>query len=197
MRPLTASTGRRRGRAGSTGAARHRHVGVREKPALLKVGDLVRFVSQAASEATHGAATPVASAAQALAVPSGAALRFEAVGPQALLQDGGRKGRAWQGVSASGAMDMKSLRVANRHVGNAPGEAYIEMANGGYRVVSCGHTVVAISGEEGELVLQGREGNRRRVARDEALALDDGDTLYIAKPEAGVRSYLAVRGASM
>lgn len=124
----------------------------------------------------------------------GAALEIRNPGLQAVLQDLGRPGQAGQGVAASGAMDRGALRLANRLVGN-PGEAAcIEVALGGFELVSHGETVVAVTGASGPLTLTTAEGRRWSPPRYLPLALADGDRLAIGSPTAGVRSYLAVRG---
>lgn len=166
----------------------------RDSPALLRVGDRVRFVDSP-GHAVSRSATKTDESRSSAALPSDrSTLAFKGMGPQALLQDQGRTGRAWQGVSASGAMDMRSLRAANRRVGNAAGEACIEMAYGGYRLACRGTAVVAVVGAQGALTLRRRSGAERPVARDDVLALDEGDELFVGEPTAGVRSYLAVRG---
>ena len=43
------------------------------------------------------------------------------------VQDGGRYGYQQYGVMVSGAMDQKSMRLANLLVGNEPDEAVLEM----------------------------------------------------------------------
>src|SRR4051812_36601711 len=52
-------------------------------------------------------------------------------GPLATLQDLGRPGLAALGVGQSGAVDRRSLRLANRLVGNPEAAAAIELTFGG------------------------------------------------------------------
>lgn len=117
-----------------------------------------------------------------------------ATGLQALFQDRGRPGQAGQGVSASGALDRGAMRTANRLVGNAPGAAVLELLHGGFSVRVLAHAEVAITGAAGPVLLRHADGTRVSVPRQQALALDAGDVLTIGAPEAGLRSYLAVRG---
>ncbi len=191
----------------------------REPPALLQPGQWVRFVDAgprpaARQMAPTAAPTVVPTAAPTVALvqqggeprreareqtrverqASGPALEIRSPGLQALLEDGGRPGQAGQGVAASGAVDRGALRAANRLVGNRPDQAAIEVALGGFELISRGETVVAVTGAEGPLQLSTAAGQRWPLARGQAQALADGDRLLIGEPEAGVRSYLAVRG---
>ncbi|KQP18347.1 urea amidolyase family protein [Pseudorhodoferax sp. Leaf267] len=162
----------------------------REVPALLQPGARVRFVDA-------GARRPRRSPAPAQAEPAaitGPALQVLQPGPQSLLQDLGRAGQAGQGVSASGAMDRGALRAANRLVGNAVDAACIEAALGGLQLRSRGEHVVAVTGAAGPLTLTSADGRSWPVPRHAPLALADGDVLLLGAPQAGLRSYVAVRG---
>lgn len=189
----------------------------RDPPALLQPGQRVRFVDAGARPA---AAPPTAAvgAGDPARGPQGdaphgqsrgrlatdgdgvgtdaqqAGLAIVQPGLQALLQDLGRHGQAGQGVSASGAMDRAALRAANRLVGNAADAACIEVAQGGFVLRSQGDTVVAITGAAGPLTLIAPDGRRWAVPRHTPVALGDGDRLQLGEPEAGVRSYIALRG---
>lgn len=166
----------------------------RETPALLQPGDTVRFVDVTASpHAVPVAAASVPSQAAAVA-EGGCAFEIRAAGLQALLQDGGRHGQAKQGVSASGAMDRRSLQAANRLVGNASDAACIEIACGGFQLACRGDAVVAITGADGSVVLTRADGAKWLLPRYQPIALADGDMLALGEPEAGIRSYIAVRG---
>jgi KipI family sensor histidine kinase inhibitor len=184
----------------------------REVPALLQPGFRVRFVDAGARPARRAAgpagvahapaaiapttagAAPVASAGELSTPTAGAALQVLQPGPQALLQDLGRGGQARQGVSASGAMDRAALREANRLVGNAVDAACIEAADGGLQLRSSGEHVVAVTGAEGPLTLAAADGRQWPAPRHTPLALADGDTMLLGAPQAGLRSYVAVRG---
>ena len=183
----------------------------RETPALLQPGFRVRFVdiatlSGAARAALAGAAsamsnassiepatatTPTAKAVAALDWPG---LEILAAGLQTLFQDLGRHGQAGQGVSASGALDPVALKAANRLVGNPSNSAALEAAGGGLCLCSRGETVLAVTGADAPLTVVSAQGQRWQVARYAPFALADGDTLTIGPPQAGLRSYLAVRG---
>lgn len=191
----------------------------RETPALLQPGYRVRFIDAGASAgASTGASTgtstgtstgasagtstgtsaqaSTSTSANAAAANSRATPALEVVSPglQAVFEDLGRAGQARQGVAASGAMDRGALRAANRLVGNAPGEAAIEIVYGGFQVRAHGPSVVAVTGALGDVTLRNAAGTTWTANTYQAIALDDGDTLTLGQPSAGIRYYLAARG---
>ncbi|MDH2050262.1 5-oxoprolinase/urea amidolyase family protein [Achromobacter marplatensis] len=169
----------------------------RNTPALLQPGYRVRFIDAGPAPAARAASTPATGADPSTSRRTGTAtpsLEVVAPGLQALFQDLGRPGQARQGVAASGAMDRSALRAANRLVGNSPGQACIEIVYGGFQVRAHGACVVAVTGARGELTLRDAKGASWTVPGHEALALNDGDTLTLGQPAAGIRYYLAARG---
>jgi KipI family sensor histidine kinase inhibitor len=122
------------------------------------------------------------------------ALEILSPGMQTTFQDLGRVGFTSMGVSLSGALDPVSLRSANRLVGNASGEAALEVVAGGLQVRAHGPQVVAVTGAAVPLTIVRTDGSRRSAPLHTALALDDGDELHVGMATAGVRAYLAVRG---
>ncbi|MGV2863583.1 5-oxoprolinase subunit B/C family protein [Achromobacter sp. AGC39] len=195
----------------------------RETPALLQPGYRVRFIDAgaAAGEAATQGASSEASAGTSAEASVGTAARtsadvlafacargnasavnshptpaLEVVSPglQAVFEDLGRAGQARQGVAASGAMDRGALRAANRLVGNAPAEAAIEIVYGGFQVRAHGPSVVAVTGARGDVTLRSAAGSTWTADTYQAIALDDGDTLTLGQPSAGIRYYLAARG---
>ena len=185
----------------------------RDVPALLQPGYRVRFVDMATISIAKGEALKSASGANTVTIPASkdpidadatlaapalaatmSALEIQSPGLQTLFQDLGRSGQAGQGVSASGAMDQTSLKAANRLVGNASDSACLETAGGGLRLRSRGDTVVAVTGADAPLTITSANGHHWQVARYQPLALADGDTLTMGPPQAGLRTYLAVRG---
>lgn len=172
----------------------------RERPALLQPGDRVRFVEASGRKdqtrkRDASASLPRLAQGQDEGIPSSIPL-FDVVkpSPQMLFQDLGRPGQARQGVSVSGAMDRAALRSANRLVGNPSPLPGIEIAYGGCELLCLGETVVAVTGAEGPLTLTTAGGSAYPVPRYAAIALTAGDRLHFGEPQAGMRSYLAVRG---
>jgi KipI family sensor histidine kinase inhibitor len=166
----------------------------RETPALLQPGYRVRFIDAGPLPAASETPAATASASAPRTAGGSPAIEVVASGLQAVFQDLGRPGQARQGVAASGAMDRGALRAANRLVGNAPGDACIEIVYGGFQMRAHGACVVAVTGARGELTLRDASGASWSVPGHQAIALNDGDTLSLGQPEAGIRYYLAVRG---
>lgn len=168
----------------------------REVPALLQPGYRVQFVPATeqiivpSDDAQAGVSKPEAK--QEPSVQQG--LRMRATGIQTVVQDLGRPGQASQGVSASGALDRTSLRVANRLVGNASDEACLETVDGGLHLESIGDNVVGVAGASTSLTLIAADGTKRRRRGYEPVVLEHGDQLILSEPERGTRSYVAVRG---
>lgn len=120
---------------------------------------------------------------------SGLAIRVERPGPFATIQDLGRPGLAEIGVSTSGAADRRSLRLANRLVGNPESHAGIELTLGGLRARFDGPAVIALTGASCPARLGGRA-----VGMAAPIRVAAGDELHVGTPSHGLRTYLAVRG---
>ncbi|MDQ0866875.1 5-oxoprolinase subunit B/C family protein [Arthrobacter globiformis] len=182
----------------------------RPEPALASPGHRVQFravrdVVQLAGQDTR----QTDSQQQPPATTSG--LRVLAPGIHSLIQDLGRQGHSALGVSAAGALDRASLRRANRLVGNAPSAAAIETVSGGLRVQAVGDQVLAVAGapsiltvvtpsaspdaaDTGEIQNGDSQNRQRTVPVAAPFALLDGEILTIGVPDAGFRSYIAIRG---
>lgn len=117
------------------------------------------------------------------------ALTVVEAGPLTTVQDLGRRG--WQrfGISASGAMDGPALQLANALVGNAPGEAGVEvgLTGGSFaceaescRVALAGGFALQIDGEAADPYC--------------GHLLRRGSRLVIGRAAAGMWGYLAVAG---
>ncbi|WP_367134379.1 biotin-dependent carboxyltransferase family protein [Saccharothrix sp. HUAS TT1] len=108
-------------------------------------------------------------------------------GPQALVQDLGRPGNAHLGVPPSGALDVPSLRLANRLVGNPEDAACLEVLLGGLALRANASCTAAVTGPSTPALVNG-------VPRDSPLHLAPGDTLTLGTPSGGLRCYVAVSG---
>jgi KipI family sensor histidine kinase inhibitor len=161
----------------------------RTPPALLAVGDRVRFVP--ISEAEYQTVAPEAVVdQQGGGEPStGVQVRVVEPGFQSTLQDLGRPGYAHLGVSASGAADALSLRVANWLVGNVEGAAALEMTLTGGTFAFSAPGMIAVAGADFEPVIDGY-----RIPLWTAIEVRQGQTLTCGSTRSGARSYLALRG---
>jgi biotin-dependent carboxylase-like uncharacterized protein len=70
----------------------------------------------------------------------------------------------------------------------------VEAVLGGLRLQAVGSLVVAVTGAAGVVTITTPEGSTWAAPRDRAVRLADGHTLALGLPEAGLRSYVAVRG---
>ncbi len=105
------------------------------------------------------------------------------------VQDLGREGFGPLGVSASGAADAISLRLANRLVGNAEGAAGLEMMLLGGTFVFPDGAIVALTGSDFGATVEGAQ-----VALWTSMEVKPGQTLRLGPTRSGARCYLCVRG---
>ncbi|ACZ29123.1 urea amidolyase related protein [Xylanimonas cellulosilytica DSM 15894] len=176
----------------------------RTPPVLWAPGDVVRFqpVPPDAVNATRRApgAEPAPIVPGADATPdldAGRAVLVVDAGRGTLIQDLGRTGVAHLGVGQSGAADPRSLRAANRAVGNPPGAAAIE-TEGLLRIRASGDVVVALTGALVTAHVRrdaAGGGVRERPAPSSVpFLLHDGEELALGEPTRGRRTYVAMRG---
>ena len=105
------------------------------------------------------------------------------------VQDLGREGFGPLGVSASGAADAMSLRLGNRLVGNAEGEAGLEMTLLGGTFVFPDGAIVALTGSDFGSTVDGAP-----VGLWTSMEVKPGQTLRLGPTRSGARCYLCVRG---
>jgi biotin-dependent carboxylase-like uncharacterized protein len=116
-------------------------------------------------------------------------------GAQLLVEDLGRPGHAAAGVSPSGALDTRALRLANHLVGNPPGAAGLELLLGDAEFEFGTGAIVAVTGARGPVSVSGAPpGRRSGPLAGRALALRAGQRLRIGPARAGLRYYLGVAG---
>lgn len=118
-----------------------------------------------------------------------ASLLIHEAGPLTTIQDAGRPGYLRMGIPASGPMDREAFLLANRLVGNPDGAAGFESTLVGPRVEFRDGRLVAITGAEMPVTLNGTE-----APRWEAIRVRGGDVLRLGPAKTGVRAYLAVSG---
>lgn len=100
------------------------------------------------------------------------------------LQDHGRHGLQHLGLCPGGAMDPVALALANAMVGNARGEAALEMTVIGPQLAFEEETLVAICGAE-------FDGN---LPNNRPLLVPAGSRINVGRALRGARAYLAVAG---
>lgn len=167
----------------------------REKPALIRPQDRVRFVPS--RETLHVSPAPANAHVPAMLAGTNL-LEILDPGPQSLIQDLGRPGLGDLGVSASGSADTRSAAQANRLVGNDDRCAVIENLMGSLSLRAQGDAVLAVSGATATITVDPVDGDDfhgvRELPMDTPFALLDGETLSLTPAGDGLRSYLAVRG---
>lgn len=110
-------------------------------------------------------------------------------GPLTSVQDLGRYGYQYEGVAPAGAADPFSLWVANRLVGNPPGEACLEVTSFGLEVEALGPVVVAIGGGDLDAAVEGHPATLWA-----SFPMQPGQRLVFRALRQGFRAYLAVAG---
>ncbi|GAA3774613.1 urea amidolyase family protein [Microbacterium kribbense] len=123
------------------------------------------------------------------AAPEDGAIEVAEPGLLTTVQDLGRPGRAGAGIAVSGALDRRSLRTANRLVGNAEDAAALEITMGGFRARAHRPLWFAVAGAWGPIRLDGRE-----LDPYQAYEWPAGTELELDWFARGARAYLAVRG---
>lgn len=105
------------------------------------------------------------------------------------VQDEGRLGYQHLGINPAGAMDLSAMRIANAIVGNAEGEAVVEMTFPASHFLFKSSAVIAITGADFKATL-----NKITVKRNAAIFVPAGSELKFTKAVHGVFCYMAVRG---
>ncbi|MCR5825529.1 MAG: biotin-dependent carboxyltransferase family protein [Oscillospiraceae bacterium] len=105
------------------------------------------------------------------------------------VQDGGRIGYQQFGVSVSGVMDPRAMKVANILVGNEENEAVLECTMMGPQLQFDAANVIAITGGDLGPTLDGQS-----VATYAAFVVQAGQTLRFTALRSGCRAYIAFAG---
>ena len=116
-------------------------------------------------------------------------LGIREAGPFTTVQDLGRPGYLRVGIPPAGPMDREAFVLANRLVGNPDGAAALESTYSGPRVEFADARLVAITGAEMPVTLDGAA-----TPRWEAFPVRAGSVLRLGAARSGVRCYLAVSG---
>lgn len=153
----------------------------RPRPALLAVGDLVRFVGIDHGEFEQARRAEVTAGGEAQAATAGIVVMKP--GLFTTIQDLGRPGHRMAGVPLCGAADPVSLRRANRLVGNDDAAAALEITLVGPDLRCDRDLVVAVAGAAFPGMPSGV-----------AVHAHAGETLTLGHATVGCRGYLAVAG---
>ncbi len=116
-------------------------------------------------------------------------IRVISAGPLSTIQDLGRFKVMKNGFTQSGAMDLRSARLANRLVNNEEGCALVEMTLMGMTVEFDRQYIIAVTGADVMPQINGRA-----VKMNKAYRVKSGDTLKMGAAQNGCRAYLAVSG---
>ena len=116
-------------------------------------------------------------------------IRILSSGLLTTVQDLGRTGYQRTGISPSGAVDRKALKIANILVGNQPGEGALEMTMTGASMEFTEPDVVAVTGGDFEATLNGI-----RMPMYAAVPVRTGDVLALGPAKNGCRAYAAFAG---
>ena len=110
-------------------------------------------------------------------------------GPLTTIQDLGRPGYLRVGIPESGPVDRDAFVLANRLVGNADEAAGLECTVMGPRLEFTDERVVAVTGADLPVALNGAE-----APRWEGFRVKAGDVLKLGAARTGVRAYVAISG---
>lgn len=104
-------------------------------------------------------------------------LMIDAPGALTTVQDLGRTGVAHLGFCTCGAMDLTSMQIANRLVGNCRGCAVLEMTLTGISARFVGEGYFALAGGDFAPTLNGKP-----IENYRAYGVRSGDRLQLALP---------------
>lgn len=122
-------------------------------------------------------------------IPGSRHLTVLATGPLSVLTDEGRRGVAHLGVSASGAADRASYELGQRLLEQYDGSAAIEVTYGGLTLRSEAVFTMVLTGADAHATLDGQG-----VGMNAPFFVFPGQPLTLGHPQAGLRTYVAVRG---
>ena len=105
------------------------------------------------------------------------------------IQDYGRVGYQEFGFSVCGVMDKRSARIANMLVDNSRYEAVLEITINGPIIEFTESNIIAITGGDFKAKI-----NDKKVNRNEAILVKEGDVLSFEYARTGSRGYIAFAG---
>ena len=105
------------------------------------------------------------------------------------VQDLGRWGYQASGVPVAGAMDIPALRMGNAILGNADGDAALEVTLMGPELKVCGRGLVLFAGADLGFAVNGVE-----IGSWTASIVSDGDVISFKAVRSGCRGYICASG---
>ena len=163
----------------------------RQPPALLQLGDIVKFKPISEKEFSIAEKTTQKQFVSHFPKKKKRKKVFQVLKPGffTTIQDLGRHGYLKYGVPISGAMDTSSLVAANLLVANNPDNACLEITLIGPELQALTKTQIAITGGDTSPKINGQH-----VPMWQTLEVQEGDAVSFGKMENGCRAYLSIRG---
>ena len=121
--------------------------------------------------------------------PAGNSFDVVQPGPMTLIQDRGRYGFQQLGVSVGGAVDIDSLDLGNKLVGNEQSAAVLEILLGGLDIEFARRTIFALTGANANATLDGVP-----LAANISYVAHAKSRLVLGMVNGGLRAYLAIDG---
>lgn len=116
-------------------------------------------------------------------------LLFKKPGMFTSIQDKGRKGLSFYGISEGGYMDSNSADLANKLVGNEIGSPVIECSYTAPRIEFGKNFIIALSGADMNWTI-----DKNPIPRYTSLYVRKGSVLSGSSGREGVRAYIAIQG---
>ncbi|RLI16460.1 hypothetical protein DRO49_04670 [Candidatus Bathyarchaeota archaeon] len=160
----------------------------KDPPTLLQAGDLVKFKPINADE-YEILKREVEAEKISLEIKGTPALKVESAGLGVSIQDFGRMGFRKYGVPVSGALDKKSLAIANILVGNKVDEACIELFQSTASFKALDDIIIAVTGAEVEVYVNGEE-----IPLWQAIPIRKGSEISVEKFVEGQVAYISIAG---
>ncbi len=161
----------------------------RERPSLVNMGDRVKFVPISESEFLAMQGLVGAAGVERSSVGGRRAIRVVEPGMFTTIQDLGRPGFAAMGVPRGGAADVGALMAGNRIVGNDEGLPGLEMTLTGVTLACEEDVVIAVTGGEVEVEIDGV-----RAGAGGAHRIKAGSRVRVGRLRRGARAYLCLAG---
>ncbi len=105
------------------------------------------------------------------------------------IQDEGRFGYRQYGIPQSGVMDLQSMLLANKLVGNQMNAPVLEIALQGLKLEAKDMVIIAVTGAAVKLRINGVE-----TSMNKKISVKPGETIDISQAIDGVYTYLGING---